>query len=88
MKSIIEFLTEEGRGLGLLLIHTILCQKPKRIMVARIKVDQESKKHSIYLSISQDVLNNTIKNVALFLRQKILKLREVNLPKQITVEAI
>ena len=32
---------------------------------------------SIYLSISQDVLNNEIKNVAIFLRQKILKLREV-----------
>ena len=40
-------------------------------------------------SISQDVLNNEIKNVALFLRQKILKLREVNLlPNRITVEAI
>ena len=34
----------------------------------------------LYLSISQDVLNNEIKNVAIFLRQKILKLHEVNLP--------
>ena len=52
------------------------------------KVDQESKKHGIYLSILQDGLNNEIKNVALFFRQKILKLREVNIPNPITVEAI
>ena len=36
---------------------------------------------------SQGVLNK-IKNVALFLKQKILMLREVNLPNPITVEAI
>ena len=43
---------------------------------------------AIYLSISQDVLNNEIKDIALFLRQKVLKLREVNLPNPITVETI
>ena len=53
----------------------------------KIKVDQESKKHGIYLSISQDVLMKK-RTFALFLRQKIQKLREVNLPNQITVEAI
>ena len=39
-------------------------------------------------SISQGVLNNEIKNVALLLRQNTLKLREDTLPNQITVEAI
>ena len=58
-------------------------------MVARIMlISRVRKKHGIYLSISQDVLNNGIKNVALFLRQKILKLREVSLPNPIAVEAI
>ena len=51
-------------------------------------VDQESKKLGIYLSISQDVLNNEIKKFALFLRQNILKLREVNLLNQIIVKTI
>ena len=75
--------------MSLLLIHTILYQRSKSIMVARLtKVDQESKKYGIYLSISQDALNNEIKSVALFLRQNILKHHEVNLPNPITVEAI
>ena len=56
-------------------------QKSKSIMVARIKVDQESKKHGIYFSISQHVLNN---ECCFILRQKILKLCEVNLANPTT----
>ena len=65
---------------SLLLIHYNIVSKVIEHFGCKSKVDQESRKHGIYLSISQDVLNNEIKNVALFLRQKILKLREVNLP--------
>ena len=59
-------------------------------IVSKVKehyCNQESKKHGIYLSISQDVLMKKRK-FALFLRQKILKLCEVNFPNPITVEAI
>ena len=85
----IEFLTEEGFEEPTSDPYNII-SRSKSIIVARIRliVDQESKKHGIYLSISQDVLINEIKNVPLFFRQKILKLREVNLPNPITVEAI
>ena len=65
-----------------------IVSKVKEHYGCKNKVDQESKKHGMYLSISLDVLNNEIKNVALYLRQKILKLREVNLPNQITVEMV
>ena len=57
-------------------------------MVARIRLIRRVRSMVSTSLISQDVLNNEIKNNALFLRQKILKLREVNLPNQITVEAI
>ena len=73
---------------SLFLIHTILYQKSKSINGYKNKLIRRVRSTGIYLSISQDVLNNEIKDVALFLRQKILKLCEVNLPNQITVEAI
>ena len=62
--------------------HTILYQKSKNINGCKNKADQENKNHGICLSISQSVLKRTL------LEQKIMKLRKVNLPNQITVEAI
>ena len=87
MNLYIEFLTEEGFEEPTSDPYNIV-SKVKEHYGCKKKVDQESMKHGIYLSISQDVLNNEIKKVALFLRHKILELREVNLPNQITVEAI
>ena len=83
-----KFLTEEGFEEPTSDLYNNIVSKVKEHYGCKNKVDQESKKHGIYLSISQDVLNNEIKNVALYLRQKILKLHEVNLPNQITVEDI
>ena len=55
---------------------------------SKLQVCQESKKQGTYISIAKDAMNKEIKNVALFLREKILQLRENQLPSPITVEAI
>ena len=45
-------------------------------------------RNKVSLSISLDAMDNEIRNVALFLREKIQNLRENKLPNPITVEAI
>ena len=87
-QTYIEFLKEEeGREDPTSEPYNLL-SKIKAHYGSKLQVDQESKKQGTYLSITKDAMDNEIKNVALFLRGKIQKLRENKLPNPITVEAI
>ena len=87
-QTYIEFLKEEeGREDPTSEPYNLL-SKIKAHYGSKFQVDQESKKQGTYLSITKDAMDNEIKNVALFLRGKIQKLRENKLPNPITVEAI
>ncbi len=83
----IEFLIKEGIEEPTPDSYHLL-SKLKEHYGNKLQVNQESKKQGIYLSLEQNAIKNNIKNVALFLRRKIWKLRESKLQNPISVEAI
>ena len=83
----IEFLIEEGFKTPTSEPYNLL-SKIKAHYGSKLQVHQESKKQGTYLSLAKDEMNKEIKNVALFLREKILQLKENKVPNPITVEAI
>ena len=85
-KIYIDFLTEEGFEVPTSDPNN-LSSKINEHYHSKIQFHQKCKKQGIYLSITHDAMDKEIMNVALFLREKILKLRENKLLNPITVEA-
>ena len=67
-----------------------ILSKIKEPFGSKLLVEQENKKQVHYISFANNTMSNEIRNVALFLRAKILKLHDENitLPNPITLEAI
>ena len=67
-----------------------LLSKIKEHFGSKLLVGQEIKKQGHYISVAKGTMSNEIRNVALFLRAKILKLHDENitLPNPITLEVI